>query len=61
MNPALTPEQLQRVNDLRAFAARKQKVADVLAAEGLEEEAEPHRQAAAKALKEAEKIESGRE
>jgi hypothetical protein len=59
--PALTPEQQQRINDLRAFAAKKQKVADVLAAEGLDEEAEPHRSAAAKAIDEAEKIERGRE
>jgi hypothetical protein len=59
--PALTPEQQQRINDLRSFAAKKQKVAAVLAAEGLEEEADPHRKAAAKALEEAEKIEAGRE
>lgn len=57
--PALTPEQLQRIADLRAFAAKKQKVAQILAAEGLDEEAEPHRKAAEKALAEAEGMESG--
>ena len=44
--PALTPEQLQRIADLRAFAAKKQKVAKLLIAADLAEEAEPHHQAA---------------
>lgn len=57
--PALTEAQKQRIADLRAFAAKKEKVARILADEGLDEEAGPHRKAAEKALKEAEKIESG--
>ncbi len=59
--PALTPEQLQRIADLRAFAAKKQKVAQLLIAADLAEEAEPHQQAAGKALAEADRIESVRE
>jgi SNF2 family DNA or RNA helicase len=55
--PALTPEQLQRIADLRAFAAKKQKVAELLIASDLAEEAEPHQKAAEKALQEAENIE----
>jgi len=51
--PALTPEQLQRIADLRAFAAKKERVANLLAAEGMEDEAEPHRKSAEKALAEA--------
>ena len=57
--PRLTPEQLQRIQDLRTFATKKQKVAAVLAAEGLEEEAAPHLIAATKAMAEAERIENG--
>ena len=54
----LTPEQLQRITDLRAFAAKKQKVAKLLTEADLAEEAEPHQKAAEKALKEAEGIET---
>ena len=57
--PALTPEQLQRIADLRAFAAKKQKVAKLLIAAALAEEAEPHHQAAEKALAEASAIMRG--
>ena len=56
--PALTPEQVQRIKDLRAFAAKKQKVAELLIAADLAEEAEPHQKAAEKALAEAEGIEN---
>lgn len=56
--PALTPEQIQRITDLRAFAAKKQKVAQLLIAEGLEEEAAPHREASQRALNEAHFIET---
>ena len=56
--PALTPEQLQRIADLRAFAAKKEKVAKFLIAEDLADEAEPHRKAAEKALLEAAAIEA---
>jgi hypothetical protein len=55
--PALTPEQLQRVAELRAFAAKKEKVAKFLIAEDLSDEAEPHRKAAEKALQEAAALE----
>jgi hypothetical protein len=58
--PALTPEQLQRIADLRSFAAKKQKVARLLIESDLPEEAEPHQKAAEKALAEAEEIEKGR-
>lgn len=54
--PALTPEQLQRIADLRAFAAKKEKVAKLLIESDLAEEAEPHRKAAEEALAEAEAI-----
>ena len=57
--PALTPEQLQRIADLKAFAAKKQRVAQLLTEADLPEEAEPHRKAAEKALAEAEGIENG--
>jgi hypothetical protein len=57
--PALTAEQLQRIADLRAFAAKKQKVAQLLIENELPEEAEPHQQAADHALKEAAQIENG--
>jgi hypothetical protein len=56
--PALTPEQLQRIADLRAFAAKKEKVAKFLIAEDLADEAEPHRKAAEKARATAHAIES---
>ena len=56
--PQLTPEQMQRIADLRAFAAKKEKVAQLLTEEGLEDEAAPHREAAAKARTEAERIEN---
>lgn len=52
----LTPEQLQRIADLRAFAAKKQKVARLLIESDLPEEAEPHQKAAEKAQEEAEGI-----
>lgn len=55
--PALTPEQIQRIADLRTFAAKKEKVARLLIAEGLEEEAAQHQQAAHKALQESADIE----
>ncbi len=55
----LTSEQLQRIADLHAFAAKKQKVAQLLIAADLAEEAEPHQKAAEKALAEAERIENG--
>lgn len=55
--PALTPEQLQRIAELKVFAAKKHKVAKLLIAEGLADEAEPHQQAADNALQEAAKIE----
>jgi hypothetical protein len=58
--PALPPEQLQRIADLRAFAAKKQKVARLLIESDLPEEAEPHQKAADEALAEAEEIENGR-
>ncbi len=57
IKPALSPEQLQRIADLRAFAAKKQKVADLLIASDLAEEADPHQIAAEKALMEADAIE----
>jgi ERCC4-related helicase len=56
--PALTPEQLQRIAELRAFAAKKQKVARLLIDSDLAEEAEPHQQAAEKALATAQAIEN---
>ena len=56
--PALTAEQLQRIADLKAFAAKKEKVAGFLIAEDLADEAEPHQKAAAKALAQAHAIES---
>lgn len=58
LKPALTHDQLQRIADLRAFAAKKQKVATLLIAEGLEEEASPHQQAAQRSLDEAHFIET---
>ena len=56
--PALTPEQQHRIASLRALAAKKQRVAELLAAEGLEDEAAPHRRAATLALAQAEAIEN---
>jgi hypothetical protein len=56
--PALTPEQLQRITDLRAFAAKKQKVAQLLIASDLADEAETHQKAAEKALSQAAAIEN---
>ncbi len=56
--PALTPEQLQRIADLRAFAAKKQKVARLLIESDLAEEAEPHQKAAEKAMAQASAIEN---
>lgn len=55
--PALTPEQLQRIADLRTFAAKKQKVAQLLIQADLPEEAEAHQEAARKALSTAQAIE----
>jgi SNF2-related domain/Helicase conserved C-terminal domain len=57
--PALTPQQLQRISDLRVFAAKKQKVAQVLRTADLADEAESHQKAAEKALAEATSIENG--
>jgi len=57
--PALTPEQLQRITDLRTFAAKKQKVAQLLIESDLSEEAEAHQKAADKALAQAAEIENG--
>ena len=57
--PALTPEQLQRITDLCAFAAKKQKVAKLLTEADLAEEAEPHQKAAEKALAQAAAIKNG--
>ncbi len=59
--PALTPEQLQRITTLRAFAAKKQKVAQLLTATDLADEAEPHQKAVEKALAEAAGISNGSE
>ena len=56
--PALTEEQKQRIAELRAFAAKKQKVAGLLIEADLPEEAESHQKAAEKALAQAEKIET---
>jgi ERCC4-related helicase len=56
--PALTAEQLQRITDLRAFAAKQDKVAKFLSAEDLAEDAARHTQAAAKALAQAHAIEN---
>ena len=52
------PEQLQRIAELKAFAAKKQKVAQVLTDADLADEAEPHQKAAEKALAEAQSIEN---
>ncbi|MBP7951437.1 MAG: DEAD/DEAH box helicase [Verrucomicrobiales bacterium] len=57
--PTLTPEQIRRIADLRTFAAKKQKVAQVLSDSDLPEEAIPHQQASEKALAEALEIENG--
>lgn len=57
--PALTPEQQQRIADLRAFAAKKEKVARLLTESDLADEAAEHLAAAEKALKEAEAIKTG--
>ena len=56
--PALTAEQLERIATLRAFAAKKQKVVELLIAADLADEAEPHQQAAENALTEAAGIEN---
>lgn len=56
--PALTPEQLQRIADLKTFAAKKHKVAKLLIESDLAEEAEAHQKAAEKALMEADAIET---
>lgn len=56
--PALTAAQLQRIADLRAFAAKKHKVARLLIESDLPEEAEPHQKAAEKALTTAHAIEN---
>lgn len=55
--PTLTPEQLQRISELRALAAKKHKVAQLLIAADLAEEAELHQQTAEEALAEAAAIE----
>ncbi|MFZ9936404.1 MAG: DEAD/DEAH box helicase [Luteolibacter sp.] len=55
--PVLTPEQLQRIADLRAFAFKKQKAAKLLIEADLPDEAEPHQKAAEKALAEADAME----
>lgn len=54
--PTLTAEQLQRITDLRNFAAKKEKVAQLLIDADLSDEAEPHQKAAAKALAQADAI-----
>ncbi len=59
--PALTEEQKQRIAELRAFAARKEKVARLLIESDLADEAEEHRKAAEKSLAEAAEIEGGAE
>ncbi len=59
--PTLTPEQLQRISDLRTFAAKKEKVAQFLIAEEMHDDAIPHQQAALSALRQADFIESGDE
>ncbi len=56
--PALTAEQLQRIQDLRAFAAKQEKVAQFLTAEDLTDDAAAHQKAAAKALAQASAIEN---
>ncbi|MEI6603766.1 MAG: DEAD/DEAH box helicase [Verrucomicrobiota bacterium] len=56
--PALTADQLQRIRDLRAFAAKQEKVAHFLNAEDLAEDAASHQKAAAKALAQASAIEN---
>ncbi len=56
--PALTEEQKQRIAELKAFAAKKEKVAKLLIESDLADEAAEHQKAAEKALAEAEKIES---
>lgn len=56
--PVLTPEQIQRIADLRAYAAKKQNVARILGVEGLDEEADVHRKEAEEALAEAAGIEA---
>lgn len=56
--PALTAEQLQRIHDLRAFAAKQEKVAHFLNAEDLAEDAATHQKAAAKAHAQASAIEN---
>lgn len=55
--PALTAEQLQRIADLRALAAKKQKVAKLLLESDLAEEAKLHQKAAEHALAEVKGIE----
>ena len=50
-------KQIQRIAELRAFAAQKEKVAKFLIAGDLADEAEPHQKAADKALREAAAIE----
>lgn len=59
LRPPLTPEQLARIAELRALAAKKQKAADTLIQAGLPEEAEPLLQAAREAESQALAIESG--
>jgi len=56
--PALTAEQLQRIQDLRAFAAKQEKVAQFLVAEELADDAAVHQKAAVKALAQASAIEN---
>ena len=51
-------QRLQRIGELRALTAEKQKVARLLVAADLAEEAEPHQKAAENALAEALAIES---
>jgi hypothetical protein len=55
---ACRPAELARIPELRAFTAGKAKVAAVLAVAGPADEAEPRRQAAAKALEQARAIEN---
>jgi arsenate reductase-like glutaredoxin family protein len=59
--PPLTAEQLHRIESLRVLAKKKLRVAELLAAEGMEDEAAPHRRAAERALEQAGAIENRRE
>ncbi len=55
--PTLTPEQLQKITELRALATKKEKAAELLRAADLPEEAALQQEQAEQARKEAENIE----